>query len=416
MIEMVVEMRSSREHDRNVDSYTGLVKKFTTEMRRARLGRRHGLAQPIADPVEVANSLVALHSSDPSTVYLSVQARVPDFETTDLEELLYQKRELVRIYGMRRTLWVTDRETLPLVDRSSTNQIAPASRKRLEEMLVDGDVTDDGERWLNGAIQKTLQAIDEAGEALARELSDEIPELKEKLVFHNKKGELIGKVGVSTRVLVQLALESEIIRTRPLGTWISSQYRWARMENWLGTPIADLEAEAAEAALIDRWLYAFGPATTTDLRWWTGWTVARVKQALDTIDAEEVKLDDGIGWVQHGDTEEEPDSEPWLALLPSLDSTTMGWKERDWYLGEHYETLFDRNGNAGPTIWVNGRIVGGWAQKKSGEVVFEILNDVGGDTETAIADKASALQGWIGDIRVTPRFRSPHDKRLSTAN
>ncbi len=41
--------------------------------------------------------------------------------------------------------------------------------------------------------------------------------------------------------------------------------------------------------------------------------------------------------------------EPWAALLPPLDPTTMGWKERDWYLGSYKEQLFDTAGNAGPT-------------------------------------------------------------------
>ena len=54
---------------------------------------------------------------------------------------------------------------------------------------------------------------------------------------------------------------------------------------------------------------------------------------------------------------------PWVALLPGLDSTVMGWKERAWFLGGHQHALFDVNGNAGPTVWCNGRIVGGWAHR-----------------------------------------------------
>ena len=45
-----------------------------------------------------------------------------------------------------------------------------------------------------------------------------------------------------------------------------------------------------------------------------------------------------------------------------------GLDARDWYLGPHRPALFDRNGNAGPTIWVDGRIVGGWAQRSDGEI------------------------------------------------
>ena len=35
----------------------------------------------------------------------------------------------------------------------------------------------------------------------------------------------------------------------------------------------------------------------------------------------------------------------------------MGWRERVWYLGDHAKMLFDTNGNAGPTVWVDGRVM-----------------------------------------------------------
>ena len=33
----------------------------------------------------------------------------------------------------------------------------------------------------------------------------------------------------------------------------------------------------------------------------------------------------------------------------------------------------------------------------------------------AIAAKAAMLESWLGDVRVTPRFRTPLDKRLAAA-
>lgn len=48
--------------------------------------------------------------------------------------------------------------------------------------------------------------------------------------------------------------------------------------------------------------------------------------------------------------------------VPGLDITTMGWSDRDFYLGAHRAQVFDTNGNAGPTAWWNGRVVGGWYQ------------------------------------------------------
>ena len=105
---------------------------------------------------------------------------------------------------------------------------------------------------------------------------------------------------------------------------------------------------------------------------------------------------------------------PWVALLPALDPAPMGWQERAWYLGEHRASCFDRSGNIGPTVLADGRIVGGWAQRKpGGEVVVRLLEDVGAETERAVAEEAARLRAWIGDVRVTPRFRTPLERELS---
>jgi hypothetical protein len=90
----------------------------------------------------------------------------------------------------------------------------------------------------------------------------------------------------------------------------------------------------------------------------------------------------------------------------------MGWKQRSWYLGDHSARLFDSNGNAGPTVWCDGRVVGGWAQRRTGEVVTELLDDVGRARRAVIDRKAAELEEWIGDLRVTPRFRTPLERLI----
>jgi hypothetical protein len=190
------------------------------------------------------------------------------------------------------------------------------------------------------------------------------------------------------------------------------------MSAWLPDGIPAMPADAAAAELVRRWLAAFGPGTVADLRWWTGWTLGKVRTALDRLDVVEVDLGGVPGVVLAGD--EAPtrgrarSATPWIALLPALDPTTMGWAERSWYLGDHKVALFDRNGNAGPTVWCDGRIVGGWTQRKSGEVVVRLLEDLGRETAAAVEREADRLQAWIGDVRVTPRFPTPLQKELQS--
>ena len=217
----------------------------------------------------------------------------------------------------------------------------------------------------------------------------------------------------AARILPVLAMEGRVFRGRPRGTWISPQYRWVPATTWLGGEVEELDPAVAQAELLRRWLASFGPGTETDIRWWTGWTAREARAALAAVPHTEVELDGATGFVLADDLEATQPPEPTAALLPTLDPTTMGWKERDWYLGPHAALLFDSNGNAGPTVWSDGRIVGGWRQDDAGEVELQVLEDVGAETLRALEREGARLTEWLGGTRVMARFPSPLSKAVA---
>jgi hypothetical protein len=247
----------------------------------------------------------------------------------------------------------------------------------------------------------------------AADLTKQVPDLREQFTFHRADGTIVGRAGASTRVLFALAAEGRVIRARPRGSWVSGQYRWATTDLWLGSPIPIVPRGTAQIDLLRRWLLGFGPATEVDIAWWTGWTKSDVRAALAKLGAVQVETETGTAHVHPDDAEPVSTVPPWVAFLPSLDPTTMGWKERTWYLGPHGAQVFDRNGNAGATIWCDGRIVGGWSQRPNGEVAYRLLEDVGSDAADAIDREAGMLQEWLDDTIVTARFRAPLDKLLA---
>ncbi len=390
------------------------MQRIDVEQRRARLAIRHGLARPFDTVDDAAGSMVGLHATDPATVYLAARARVRGFVHTDLEDALYARRSLVRMLGMRRTMFVVPVEVAAIMDEACTKALAGGERRRLIGMLEDQGVTRDGARWLRRVENATLAALHERGEATAAELSRAVPQLAKKLAFGEGKT-WAAEVGVSTRVLFLLATDARVVRGRPRGTWISSQYRWAPTDTWLGAPLATWDHGEAAAELLRRWLRAFGPASNTDIRWWTGWTARQATAALGALDVAEVRLDGGAtGYVLADDTEPLPVPRPWVAFLPGLDPTVMGWKERDWYLGDHAAALFDRNGNAGPTIWADGRVIGGWVQRTDGTIATKQLERLDRATIGRVEREAKRLAAWLGEVRIIPRFRTPLEKELTT--
>jgi hypothetical protein len=386
--------------------------RMDVEERRARLARRHHLAPEsrAADPVETTAAMVALHSTDASSVFLSARARTADFAVRDLERALYEERTLVRMLGMRRTLWVVPRELAPHVDASCTRVIAARERKRLEGALAAAGGVVDPAGWLDERIAAALEALHARGDAFTSDLTRADPRLAEKVRLGAGRWQI--EASAASRLLPLLAAEGKLSRGRPRGSWVSGQYRWVPIRAWLGGELERLEPGAAQAELLRRWLGAFGPATETDIRWWTGWTAREARGALAAVPHVTVDLDGSTGYVLAEDVEPTTAPAPWVALLPTLDATTMGWKERDWYLGPHGPTLFDSNGNAGPTVWCDGRVVGGWSQRKDGEVVWGLLEDVGSDARRAVEAEAERLAHWLGDARIAPGFLPPYHRAL----
>jgi hypothetical protein len=390
------------------------VRRIGVEERRARLGRRHHLAMAAKAPgvVDVARDLVGLHGTDPASIYLAAAARMKKPSTAAVEAALYEERSLVRMLAMRRTLFVEPVELVPVVQAAASHAVAVRERARLVKFLADAGIARDPGPWLRRVEKAALNALASLGEATAAQLGSEVPELGEKLVLsRGKKYE--ATVSISGRVLLLLAAEGRVVRGRPRGSWISTQYRWTTAENWLGSPIAPVPVDEARVELVRCWLRTFGPGTVNDLKWWTGWSAGEVRKALSVVQPVEVSLDgDGTGLVLGGDVAPVRPPRPWVALLPSLDATTMGWKERDWYLGSHAGVLFDRMGNAGPTVWWSGRVVGGWAQRRDGEIAYRLLEDIGREATAGVDAAAEQVRHLVGDIRFTPRFPTPIDQEL----
>jgi Winged helix DNA-binding domain len=386
------------------------MRRIGIEERRARLARRHCLAAPVADPVDAARGVVALHSTDPASVFLSLWARTTSASVAGIERALYDDRTLIRMLGMRRTMFVVPAELAPVIQAACTKEIAARQRRTYVKLLVDQGVGDGD--WLRAVEDATEQALMARGEATGSQLSADVPRLRTQLLMAEGKS-YAAKQNITTWVLFMLAADGRIVRGRPRGTWTSSQYHWSPAGQWLPGGIPEYPVEESRAELVRCWLASFGPGTVTDLRWWTGWTAGQVKHALTALDLAEVDLGGETGLVLADDTTPVAVPEPWVAFLPALDPTVMGWSERSWYLGPHGATLFDRSGNIGPTVWSDGRIVGGWAQRPGGEVAYRLLEDIGQDVATEVERVAERLAEWIGPVRVTPRFRTPLERELS---
>ncbi len=370
--------------------------------RRARLSRRHALApgHRAADAVEATRAVTVLHSTEPATVHLSLRARVDGLTVADVERALYVDRTLVKQLAMRRTLFVFPRELLPAAWGSASARVAAALAARLAKEVEKAGLADDGAEWLEDARTAVLDVVRDGRAMTAQEIREQVPALEARLDLSPGK-KYAANVSIGPRVLTQLAVEAMLVRGENAGHWRLSKPRWTRMTDWLDDVPPAAQADEGYAELVGRWLRSFGPGTEDDLVWWLGGTKGVVRATLAALGAVEVSLDGGdTGWVLPDDVEEVAPVEPWAALLPVLDPTVMGWKQRDFYLGAHAPHLFDSNGNAGTTAWWDGRVVGCWVQDDAGVVEVRTLERLPKPALAALEAEAGRLTDWLDGVRV----------------
>ncbi|MCK7626554.1 winged helix DNA-binding domain-containing protein [Streptomyces sp. RS10V-4] len=392
-----------------------VLPRLTAAQRRARLVRRHLLAPSLRKTrvEEVAHALVGLHATDPATVFLAAAARMRTATRDAIDRALYDTAGgapgLERIRCMRRTMFVVPRPLAPAVLAAT---VRDTHRHRADALTLLRENLDWDERRYTAAEAAVLAALATRGEATAAQLADDIADLRQQIILSPGKP-YESRQRVSATVLAVLAAEGRIRRARPAGSWTSGQFRWA-----LARPLPQVPAAEAKAALARHYLAAFGPATVDDLKWWTGWNLTDTRQAVAATGAQPVALDEGTGYLLPDDLDQAPDRsepEPAAALLPGLDPTAMGWRHRDWYLDpEHTASLFDGNGNIGPTVWWNGRIVGAWAHHRDGRINHHLLTDPGQEARTAISAEIARLSAFLDGTRVTPCYRTPLERRLAT--
>jgi hypothetical protein len=360
------------------------------------------------DLPQIADDLVALHSSDPVTVFLSAMTRMVHPSVEAVEKALYVDRSLIRHHGMRRTLWVATPPVVRLMHAAATRDLLANERRRTRQLLARSGV-EDPERWLTEAEAQVLADLREYGPSTAREIGQRSEGLRQQL--HLAPGKAYASVqSAHTRVLYILGFDGKMLRGQP-SNWINGAYQYVDAESWLPGALENLDPRQAAAELANRWLQRFGPATRVDLQWWMGWTISRTKQALADCEATEVDLGGAPGWLAAKDPPIGP-VEPWIAVLPGLDPTIMGWKQRDWYLPATSMEVFDSAGNGGPSLWVDGRVVGAWAQSKDGTIHTHYFERVPAARRREIDRRIDELKSWIGNTRFTVRFPGDIHARL----
>ena len=306
---------------------------------------------------QVVLDVGGLHASNAMTPYLSLAARLPDFQPEDLDQLLYHEPTMARIRCVRKTIYVHDEKLLPVMFAATSYKVIKAS----EHFMIYRGVPLSEYKALSDSILKLLKR---------RPLTT--AEIKESLktVFD------------VSAVLHYMCDQGLLVRGEPQSGWKDRHYRYAIFSDvFPDIELGALEEREAILQLIRHYLTAYGPASLNDIVWWTGLGKIRARSALRMLGDEVVEIRTAETNTPMLILESElerfrasirPPSQS-VAILPGLDSYIMGYCDRERYVDSHlYEYIFDNSGNATNVVLVNGRVGGIWDYSADGESEFKL--------------------------------------------
>lgn len=369
----------------------------TERLERLRAARLHQQRQaPDLDALVQAS--IGLHSTDYASPYLSAWARLPDFEAASLFQRLNRGDGLVRLNCMRNTVHVVHVRDLPMIAAATGAPVSATGRKA------------------PGLKALSDREIDAGVEALCAVLSDG------PLGNNELKAALPGQAEHLRSWLLVAMGRGEVIRAEAAHAR-SNRTRYALARQWVeGFAPGALSAEEARKALLLRAVRAYGPLTIDDLAWWLPAPKGEVQRALASAGPElaSLEVDGRTFWFPAAleDGPAPPREEHGSWLLPYEDPLLKGYFDRSWCLAPGLkEVIFpfkvehwhppdalapppgphkgpNVSGEARPSIWWAGRVVGRWEEAEEG-VVWQLHADIGAEGRARIEASLQRLSDFL---------------------
>jgi uncharacterized protein YcaQ len=351
---------------------------------------RHHLTERARRPdlVRVVSDICGLHAQLMSSAELTLWARTEELEPDRVQDALWKHRTLVKLWGLRGTLYLLPTAELGLW------------------LAALGTYTN---RGMTGHPK-----IDELSEAVGRALD----------------GRALSRE--------ELALEVERrTGSRELGGWVRSSWgsylkpasfrgrlcfapsddgraRFTTPATWLGAGIDTPDPEDALREVTRRFLAVYAPATADDLALWSGFSPARGRRMLAALGEEVVEVDvEGeplSALARDVDELERAAMQNVVRLLPAFDAWVVGASRKAPALLDprHRARVYRPQGWFSPVVLVNGRMVGVWRHKRSGRplrVELEPFGRLPSWARAQLEDEVERLAGYLGGDLVLSGLR-----------
>ncbi|MFD6260496.1 winged helix DNA-binding domain-containing protein [Micromonospora chalcea] len=345
-------------------------------LNRATLARQMLLDRADLRVADAVAHLCGLQAQEPQEPYVGLWSRLRAFDPAVLSDLLVRRR-LVRTHLMRRTVHLLAADDVL------------AWRSRHDAML---------RQRVLGVYRGEFDGVDldELAAAAREVLADGEPRTNAEIVsvlaarWPDPDRRALGEIVLALVPAVQAP---------PRGLWrTTAGVRTVALAGWLGrdpeSPGSDGD-DPAGRALVRRYLAAFGPAASADLRAWCG--LAGLPAAVAAVRDELVAFRDARGRTLldlPGAPRPDPDTPAPVRFLPAFDNAVLGYHDRSRIIDDAHRNLSVAGARF---VLVDGRVAATWTVCGGGVVVVTPLRAFTRAERTAVAEEGAALASFLSE-------------------
>ena len=285
-----------------------------------------------------------------SAAYLQLWTRNHAITRADIESALWKNRTLVKTSLMRQTLHIIPTDEFPLYIAA----LRPSRFAQAMRVMDRCGIKRDESEALIPLIMKTLSAGPLSRPAIAAAIR---PKASKRVRFWMENSWSLVRLPVA---------EGLVCYGRGEGNAIV----FIRVDHWLPKlKLERMSATEAQAALLRKYLRAYGPATLNDFSHWAGIPMQEVKPLRALLESELAEIPDGKkscfllredAAVLNGSTAAKGS----IRLLPIFDSYLLAHRDKDHLLSaKHYKRVYRNQGWISPVMLINGAVAGVWSHK-----------------------------------------------------
>ncbi|WP_433554935.1 winged helix DNA-binding domain-containing protein [Pseudonocardia xinjiangensis] len=348
----------------------------TRALNRATLARQMLLDHADVAVLDAVAHLCGLQAQEPQEPFVGLWSRVRAFDPATLSDLLV-RRSVVRTHLMRRTVHLLTAEDIlawrARHDAMLRQRVLGVYRGELAGIDLD-ELAAAGRAVLADGEPRSMTE-------LARALADRWPAPGPRAL-----GEML------IAALIPMA------QLPPRGLWRTrAGVRNVVLSSWLGRdidPAAPAGSDPVGAALVRRYLAAFGPAAAADLRAWCG--LAGLPAAVAAIRGELVTFRDERGreLLDLPDAPRpDPDTPAPVRFLPAFDNALLGYHDRSRIIDDAHRGLSVAGARV---VLVDGRVAATWSIEAATVIVTPLRRFSRAD-RSAVAEQGRDLAAFLSD-------------------